>query len=227
MREKPRNPMHARALGVATIFQEVLVAENLPVVDNIFAGTDGLWYRSRTRTEARDESRNILKRFTGEEINPDTLVQNHPLSVQQWIVIARALLADPRVLISTNPRPRFKDLDATNRLHVEIRKLRDEGCCVVIVTHRIAELIRVADRATVLRGGAVVGEFLGADINKSNLLGTMLGRQVILETNTKQQRSTAHQAAHSLLSARAIALGPSAAQFTSLSVPVRSWGPRD
>ena len=95
--EKPRNPMHARALGVATIFQEVLVAETLPVVDNIFAGTDGLWYRSRTRAEARDESRNILKRFTGEEINPDTLVQNLPLSVQQWIVIARALLADPRV----------------------------------------------------------------------------------------------------------------------------------
>ena len=91
--------MRARALGVATIFQEVLVAETLPVVDNIFAGTDSLWNRSRTRAEARDESRKILRQFTGSEINPDTLVQNLPLSVQQWIVIARALLANPRVLI--------------------------------------------------------------------------------------------------------------------------------
>src|ERR1700722_13696870 len=47
----PRNPMHARSLGVATIFQEILVADRMSIVDNIFAGTDTLWNRSRTRSQ--------------------------------------------------------------------------------------------------------------------------------------------------------------------------------
>lgn len=181
----PRNPIHARALGVATIFQEILVAETLPVVNNIFVGTDTLWTRSRTRAEARDQTRNILKRFTGADIDPDTLVQNLPLSVQQWIVIVRALLANPRLLILDESSAAL-DLDATARLHIEIKKQRDAGCCVVIVTHRIAELIRVADRATVLRDGAVVGELVGLDINELNLLGMMSAKQVTPAIKAKQ-----------------------------------------
>ena len=210
--ETPRDPMRARALGVATIFQEVLVAETLPVVDNIFAGTDSLWNRSRTRAEARDESRKILRRFTGSEINPDTLVQNLPLSVQQWIVIARALLANPRVLILDESSAAL-DLDATARLHIEIRRLRDEGCCVVIVTHRIAELIRVADRATVLRDGAVVGELVGTNISESNLLGMMSAKHVILETKAKPPPLTERPVRNVLLSAIDISVGPNAPRF--------------
>ncbi len=210
--ETPRNPMHARALGVATIFQEVLVAETLPVVDNIFAGTDDLWNRSRTRAEARDQSRNLLKQFTGTEINPDTLVQNLPLSVQQWIVIVRGMLASPRLLILDESSAAL-DLDATGRLHVEIRKRRDAGCCVVIVTHRIAELIHVADRATVLRDGAVVGELVGVNINESNLLGMMSAKHVTLKDKAKPPPATEHPASDVLLSARDISVGSSARPF--------------
>ena len=210
--ETPRDPMHARALGVATIFQEVLVAEALPIVDNMFAGIDSLWRRSLTRAEARDQCRKILKRFTGAEINPDTLVQNLPLSVQQWIVIARALLANPRMLILDESSAAL-DLDATTRLHVKIRKLRDEGCCVVIVTHRIAELIRVADRATVLRDGAVVGELVGVNINETNLLGMMSAKQVMVETRAKPPPSIERSAGEILLSARGISVGPGAPRF--------------
>ncbi len=176
----PRDPMEARALGVAMIFQEVLVAETLSVVDNIFAGTDSLWKRSRTRAVARRQCRDLLKRFTETEIDPDTIVRNLPLSVQQWIVIARALLANPRVLILDESSAAL-DLDASARLHTEIKRLRESGCCIIIVTHRIAELVRIADRATVLRDGEVVDEFVGADINESRLLSAMSAKRIILE----------------------------------------------
>jgi ABC-type sugar transport system ATPase subunit len=210
--ERPRSPMHARALGVATIFQEVLVAETLPVVDNIFVGTDGLWTRSRTRAEACDQTRDILKRFTGSDINPDTLVQNLPLSAQQWIVIVRALLANPRLLILDESSAAL-DLDATARLHIEIKKRRDAGCCVVIVTHRIAELIRVADRATVLRDGAVVGELVGADIKEANLLRMMSAKQVTPESLAKPPPLTGHRNRDVLLAARGINIEPTATPF--------------
>lgn len=210
--ESPRSPMHARALGVATIFQEVLVAETLPVVDNIFVGTDGLWTRSPTRAEARDQAHSILKRFTGSDINPDTLVQSLPLSVQQWIVIVRALLADPRLLILDESSAAL-DLDATARLHTEIKERRDAGCCVVLVTHRIAELIRIADRATVLRDGAVVGELVGADINEANLLGMMTAKRVTLESKARPPALTRPHDADVVLAARGINIGPTAAPF--------------
>ena len=105
------------------------------------------------------------------------------------------------------------DLDATARLHVEIRRLRDEGCCVVIVTHRIAELIRVADRATVLRDGAVVGELVGTNISESTLLGMMSAKHVILETKAKPPPLTERPVRNVLLSAIDISVGPNAPRF--------------
>ncbi|MER8695309.1 sugar ABC transporter ATP-binding protein [Mesorhizobium opportunistum] len=186
----PQTPMQARRLGVATIFQEVLVAESLPVVDNIFAGSDSLWRRSRSRAIARSQSRDILQRFTGLDIDPDTLVRNLPLSVRQWIVIARALVAKPRMLILDESSAAL-DLDATARLHAEIRKLRDDGCCVVIVTHRIAELIRITDRATVLRDGSVVGQLIGSEITEASLIGLMSPKQS--NTGSPQERFAAQR----------------------------------
>ncbi|WP_246687091.1 sugar ABC transporter ATP-binding protein [Mesorhizobium sp. M3A.F.Ca.ET.201.01.1.1] len=204
--DSPRDPMHARALGVAMIFQEVLVAETLSVVDNIFAGTDSLWKRSRTRKEAREQSRAILKRFTGLDIDPSTLVQQLPLSVKQWIVIARALLSKPRLLIFDESSAAL-DLDATTRLHAEIEKARDAGCCIVIVTHRIAELVRIANRATVLRDGRVVDELVGSSITEANLLRLMSAKNVVVEAKrTSSTPAVMREARDVVLSARGLCL---------------------
>lgn len=203
--DSPRNPMHARDLGVAMIFQEVLVAETLSVVDNIFAGTDSLWKRSRTRAEAKEQSRAILKRFTGLDIDPNTLVQKLPLSVKQWIVIARALLSNPRLLIFDESSAAL-DLDATARLHAEIARAREAGCCVVIVTHRIAELVRIADRATVLRDGRVVDELVGTSITEANLLRLMSAKNVVIDAKQPAAPSVMREVGEVVLSARGLSL---------------------
>jgi ribose transport system ATP-binding protein len=210
--DNPRDPMHARALGVAMIFQEVLVAESLSIVDNIFAGTDSLWKRSRTRAEAVQQGRALLHQFSGVDVDPNSLVQQLPLSIKQWVVIARALLSSPRVLILDESSAAL-DLDATTRLHAEIRKLRDAGCCVIIVTHRIAELVRIADRATVLRDGKVVDELAGIDINESNLLRLMSAKSVVIEAKAVAEPPVAREAGVVVLSANGLALQTGAAPF--------------
>jgi ABC-type sugar transport system ATPase subunit len=207
----PRDPMHARSLGVATIFQEVLVAETLSVVDNIFAGSDSLWRRSRTRAKAREQGRAILKQFSGVDIDPRTLVQQLPLSVKQWIVIARALLCNPRLLILDESSAAL-DLDATTRLHAEIGKAREAGCCVVIVTHRIAELVRIADRATVLRDGRVVDQLFGKNITESNLLRVMSGKTVAVDTKAAVPCASG-ELKEVVLSARDLSLGRDVSPF--------------
>jgi ribose transport system ATP-binding protein len=181
----PATPIDARRLGVATIFQEILVAESLSVLDNLFVGADSLWRRRHTKVEAQTLGQDMLTRLVGQDVDLDAPVGLLPLSIKQWIVIARALLSKPRLLILDESSAAL-DLDATARLHGEIRKLRSEGCCIVIVTHRIAELIRITDRATVLRDGSVVGGLSGEEITEENLLGLMSPNRPIL-TEPKQE----------------------------------------
>jgi ribose transport system ATP-binding protein len=131
----------------------------------------------------------MLKNFTGIEINPDTLVKNLPLSVKQWIVIARSLIVSPKILILDESSASL-DLDATDRLHQEIRKLRNQGCCILVVTHRIAELVRIADHATILRDGSVVGELSGNEITAKNIMGLISSKSNKIEENQKNKSNS-------------------------------------
>lgn len=168
----PTSPVQARRLGVATIFQEVLVADEASVADNLFVGTDGFLGKSVSRAEKARVARGTLRRLALIDVDPDALVGSLPLSVKQWIVIGRGLLLNPKVLILDESSAAL-DLNATTRLHDEMRRLREGGSSVIIVTHRIAELVRITDRATILRDGQVVGELEKADINEHNLLTLM------------------------------------------------------
>ncbi|QEX22750.1 sugar ABC transporter ATP-binding protein [Hypericibacter adhaerens] len=210
--ETPLDPIQARKIGVATIFQEVLVADNLTIVDNLFAGTDTLWRRGRSPADARRQSREMLLRFTGLDLDPDMPVRNLPLSVRQWIVIARALLCNPKVLILDESSAAL-DLEATAKLHVEIRKLRDAGCCIVIVTHRIAELIRITDRATVLRDGKTVGELVGKEITEANLLALMSPKRSLQEIRPETRNPARIAAGETALSGSRIGVRVGAAPF--------------
>jgi ABC-type sugar transport system ATPase subunit len=175
----PRTPIEARALGAVAIFQEVLVADELSVFENLFAGADGAWRRGHRVSEARSLGHDMLKRLVDGEIDLDATVGTLPLSLKQWIVIGRSLLSEPKLLILDESSAAL-DLDATSRLHTEIKKLKAQGSCVVIVSHRIAELVKITDRATVLRDGSDVGSLSGREITEENLLSLMSPNRSIL-----------------------------------------------
>ncbi len=199
--ERPRSPIHARSLGIATIFQEVLVAEDLSVLDNLFAGSDSPWRREHTPRKARVLGRDMLKRLTGIDIDLNARVGSLSLSIKQWIVIARALLSEPRLLILDESSAAL-DLEATARLHAEIDRLRHAGCYVVMVTHRIAELTRITDRATVLRDGRVAGKLAGAEITERNLLALMSPDRRILDAASGRAADAVNGADNTVLTAR-------------------------
>jgi ABC-type sugar transport system ATPase subunit len=170
--QTPKNPQHTLSLGAATIFQEMMLAEQLSIFENMFAGSDGLWRKRSSQSEKRTETKMILERLSGQVIDPDARVADLPLHLKQWIVLGRAIRLNPKVLILDESSAAL-DLEGTERLHTEIRRLRNDGTCVIIVTHRIAELVKIADRATVLRDGATVGELEKTDITEHNLLSLM------------------------------------------------------
>ena len=172
--QTPHTPIEARRAGVATVFQEVLVADECSVADNLFVGSDRLFTKSRPTREKLDTARALMAELSGLAIDPEMPVGGLPLSIKQWITIGRALLMRPRVLILDESSAAL-DFDSTERLFDRMRALRDEGATVVIVTHRIAELIRVSDRATVMRDGRDVGVLEKEEITEKNLLRLMTG----------------------------------------------------
>jgi len=172
--ETPSTPAESRALGIATVFQEVLVAEECSVVDNLFMGADELFSKTLPFEEKVERAQAIMEELAGEPVDPHQLVGALPLSLKQWITIGRAILAEPKILILDESSAAL-DLDSTKRLFDKMRQMRDRGVSILIVTHRIAELIEISDKATVLRDGRDVGVLSKSEIAEDNLLALMTG----------------------------------------------------
>ncbi len=177
----PGSPREARLAGIATVFQEILVADHLTVLDNLFVGADGLWSKSLSLREKHARSEALMRDLSGVDVDPDEPVGGLSLSIKQWITIGRALIQEPRVLILDESSAAL-DFDSTEKLFEKMRELRDKGTAVLIVTHRIAELIRISDRATVLRDGRDVGVLAKEEVTEQNLLGLMTGRSQSTES---------------------------------------------
>lgn len=208
--ETPSTPAESRALGISTVYQEVMVADESSVVDNIFMGSDRLFSKTLSQARKVDRARQLMEELSGEAVDPYALVGTLPLSIKQWITIARALLSDPKILILDESSAAL-DFDSTERLFNKMRALRDGGATVLIVTHRIAELIRISDRATVLRDGRDVGVLDRHEITERNLLALMTGED--RGARSVQHSAPQPQTQERALKARGLALWPNSRPF--------------
>jgi len=166
----------ARNMGIATVFQEVMIAEEASVVDNLFVGSDDFWYKNLTQREKVIKAQEIMEDLVGEYVDPYTQAFNLSLPIKAWITIARAFLRENTKVLILDESSAALDFDSTERLFKKMRELRDNGVAVFIVTHRIAELVRISDKATVMRDGKDVGVLEKKDLNEKNLIGLMTGR---------------------------------------------------
>jgi ribose transport system ATP-binding protein len=170
----PTTPGESRSIGVAMVFQEVLVADESSVVDNLFVGSDGFFSKSMSDKEKQQRAHALMSELAGEDVDPLQPAGTLPLNIKAWITIARGLLCEPDLLILDEASAAL-DFDSTERLFQKMREMRDKGTAIIIVTHRIAELIRISDRCTVMRDGKDVGVLEKQDITEENLLRLMTG----------------------------------------------------
>ena len=172
----PTSPVMARDLGIATVFQEVMIADEASVVDNLFIGSDDFWYKSLTIREKAKKAEELMEDLVGEYVDPNTLAINLSLPIKAWITIGRAFLRENTKVLILDESSAALDFDSTERLFNKMRQMRDSGVAVFIVTHRIAELIRISDKATVMRDGVDVGVLDKKNITEKNLLSLMTGK---------------------------------------------------
>jgi ribose transport system ATP-binding protein len=167
-----RSPRAFQDAGFATVFQEVLVAPDRTVADNVLLGHDGLLRRRLPRGARRTTARDALALCTPTTVDPDAEAGHLPLATQQLVVLARALVRRPRILILDEVTAA---LDFTDRetVFTLIERLAREGCLVLFISHRMDEVMRLSHRITILRGGKVVETLDRADATPELLLARM------------------------------------------------------
>jgi ribose transport system ATP-binding protein len=173
------SPLAARALGVAVIYQELSLAPNLSVAENIHAGRElrkgGRWgIVDRPGMERACEA--VLKRL-GATFKPHTPVGDLSIAERQLVEIARAVHTRARVLVMDEPTTPLSSRE-TDRLFDLICQLRAEGLAIIYISHRMAEIYELSDRVSVLRDGTYVGTLEREQLSAESLVKMMVGRDI-------------------------------------------------
>ena len=150
------DPIAAKRHGIAIIYQELALAPNLSVAENIYLGEE-LSGRGGMidRRSMYDGCRPVLERL-GAPFGPETIVGTLSIAEQQLVEIARALHAKSRILVLDEPTTALSSRE-TERLFALVRQLRADGIALIYISHRMAEVYELADRVSVLRDGGYVG----------------------------------------------------------------------
>jgi ABC-type sugar transport system ATPase subunit len=172
-RAVPRfSPGHAGAAGIAPVLQEVLVAESRSVLENVWLGYDGFIRRRVAKDVRREKAGAVLSRLCAEPPDLDVPVGTMPLAQRQSIVIARAIVRSPAVLILDEATAAL-DVGDRERLFEVVRELVADGCAVVFISHRMDEVVALSDAVTVLRSGRVAGHLDRAEVTATAVLKLM------------------------------------------------------
>jgi ribose transport system ATP-binding protein len=175
-----RTPGEAIAAGVSLIHQELNLAENLTVTDNLFLGreiTHGGFLRALDRRAMNEKAATLLARVGLPASRASARVESLPPGEKQLVEIARALGTEVRVLIMDEPTSSLTQKE-TEQLYEVIDGLKTAGVSVLYISHRLGEVKRVADRVCVLRDGRNAGELAKTDITHDNMVRLMVGRDL-------------------------------------------------
>ena len=174
---KISSPIDAYRKGIGFVHQESNLLENLSVCENVFLGRERVLSLGRTdRKGMCREIRECCQRL-GYQLEPERPVAELNLAERQSVEIVRALLGSPRVLILDEPTAALAE-DEVARLFRIVRELRQEGVSVLYISHRLDEIMELADRVTVLKDGKLVGTLERGELDKERMVSMMVGRVI-------------------------------------------------
>nr|WP_275983198.1 sugar ABC transporter ATP-binding protein [Propionivibrio soli] len=169
-------PKKAQELGIAIIHQELNMCTDLTVAENMFLGRE-----MHTRGVVRQTDMNRMAKAMLDklkiDIDPRTVVKKLPVSKQQMVEIAKALSTNARILIMDEPTSALTEREITELFRI-VRDLREQGCAIIYISHRLDELKEITDRVSIFRDGRYVATRDFAETTLDEIISMMVGREI-------------------------------------------------
>jgi general nucleoside transport system ATP-binding protein len=173
---KIKNSHEAIALGIGMVHQHFMLVDNLSALDNILLGVESSFDLKKAQTDARGKLQSLMQE-TGLAVDLDTLVEDLSVGDRQRLEILKALHRGARILILDEPTA-VLTAQETEQLFAVLRRLRESGKTIIIITHKLKEVLALCDQVTVMRSGRVVHECATKDATVTQLAEAMVGRKL-------------------------------------------------
>jgi ABC-type sugar transport system ATPase subunit len=170
------SPRQSQALGIATVFQEFSLTDNVSIGENIFAGRVPSRFGMMDRRTMAREARAVLEQL-GIALDPTRLLKGATVSTRQMVEIAKAISLSARLLLLDEPTAALSPLEVRNLFDV-VARLKARGIGIVYISHHLTEVLEIADRITVLRDGRTVATHPTATVSENRLIRDMVGREI-------------------------------------------------
>ena len=179
------SPSDAALQGIQFVHQELSVFKTMTVAENIFINQFPSRYSLIKKAEILRISRQLLREL-GSELDPETSVESLSTGDCQMVVIARAMLGDPEILILDEPTSSLSQYEK-QKLHQVMKRLKNKGVSIIYITHFISEIFDICDYVTIMRNGSTITSTSIEETNNTRIIEIMLGEVVASGKGTKRE----------------------------------------
>ncbi len=190
----PASPKDAIEKGLGMVHQHFMLVETLTVTENIILGTEPGKAGIIDYKKAKETVRDISRRYHL-TINPDDRIENISVGLQQRVEILKALYREAKILILDEPTAVLTPQEVEELFKV-VRELRNRGVSIIIITHKLEEVMQISKRVYILRRGKVAGERVTSEVTKEELANLMVGRDVVLTVEKQPKKIDAEPTVH-------------------------------
>jgi len=178
------NPNVANDLGIGMVHQHFKLVHNFTVTENIILGIEPVRALMVNTRSASARIKDLSERY-GLNVDPDAKIEDVSVGMQQRVEILKMLYRDAEILIFDEPTAVLTPQEVQDLIKI-MHNLIDEGKTIILITHKLREIMAVADRCTVIRWGKVVGTVCVSDTSEEKLAEMMVGRKVLFDLNKKE-----------------------------------------
>jgi ABC-type sugar transport system ATPase subunit len=170
------SPLEIQKKGIQVVHQVLNIVESMTILENILIAFPPTQYGILNWKEAQSKAQEILD-FIDIKLDLSRTAGTLSVSMQQFVILARALVNKPKVLVLDEPTSRIS-LEETNKLFEVIRKLKDHGTTTIYISHRMEEIYQISDKISVFRDGKCIDTRMTTDLSKDELVTMMLGKKM-------------------------------------------------
>ena len=186
---QPHNSQEAIKAGIGMVHQHFMLVDTFTVLENIVLGAEDGWKLEDSLSAARKKLKQLAKDY-GLDVPLDAVVGELAVGLQQRVEILKALYRGAKILILDEPTGVLTPQEA-DHLFTILGKLREQGTTIMIITHKLREVLAITDNVSVMRQGAMVEHVVTAETNQEQLAELMVGRKVLLQVERGEAKPQA------------------------------------